>query len=432
MHEPIRGEILEQVLNRLVTKTASPVSHYLGEAPSKSESDLLDGILSWLSFHLYSQTFFLTLWSRLLWCFLSHQPDWPRRLTIFRICPWRLSRVYLRPFRYKNKHTKTNFVADLFLLFMTSFFYSFISPCSKLACPWKTLWFLSSARQCFQGVFSSYNHTVWFFPVQVMHNMYDTLIMWFFASQLDGRKSAVTGFLLLLKNFKVLGSLSSSQCSQAISSSQVCVKSAQECIVLVTCFVININRQNPSTGPGGRPLSLQLRCQRSFLPGDPQQSAPLPRPAGWCAPHALWGQMSLFMLMLACSWMHSAFSTRSLKSTVTLSAAEGNLEFQRDSLFDSNSDFFSGLLRCSSPQLSARQLHHADPMLASAFAQVDDWHVCQVRSTNSQFVHFQLRKYYEPEQDLLPPVKLEPCITAHGDQVYLQEPLVFPTRWLTD
>lgn len=30
MHEPLRGEILEQVLNRLVTKTASPVDHYLG------------------------------------------------------------------------------------------------------------------------------------------------------------------------------------------------------------------------------------------------------------------------------------------------------------------------------------------------------------------------------------------------------------------
>ena len=40
-------------------------------------------------------------------------------------------------------------------------------------------------------------------------------------SQLDGRKSAVTGFLLLLKNFKVLGSLASSQASQGISSSQV-------------------------------------------------------------------------------------------------------------------------------------------------------------------------------------------------------------------
>lgn len=41
------------------------------------------------------------------------------------------------------------------------------------------------------------------------------------ASQLDARKSAVAGFLLLLKNFKVLGSLSSSQCSQSIGVSQV-------------------------------------------------------------------------------------------------------------------------------------------------------------------------------------------------------------------
>ncbi|XP_063048702.1 Fanconi anemia group I protein-like, partial [Engraulis encrasicolus] len=29
MHEQIRGEILEQVLNRLVTKTASPVTHFI-------------------------------------------------------------------------------------------------------------------------------------------------------------------------------------------------------------------------------------------------------------------------------------------------------------------------------------------------------------------------------------------------------------------
>ncbi|XP_055969830.1 Fanconi anemia group I protein [Sorex fumeus] len=42
-----------------------------------------------------------------------------------------------------------------------------------------------------------------------------------FARQLDARKSAVAGFLLLLKNFKVLGSLSSSQCSQSIGVSQV-------------------------------------------------------------------------------------------------------------------------------------------------------------------------------------------------------------------
>ncbi|KAL7980131.1 hypothetical protein Chor_001399 [Crotalus horridus] len=41
-----------------------------------------------------------------------------------------------------------------------------------------------------------------------------------FSGQLDARKSAVAGFLLLLKNFKVLGSLTSSQCSQAIGASQ--------------------------------------------------------------------------------------------------------------------------------------------------------------------------------------------------------------------
>lgn len=35
--------------------------------------------------------------------------------------------------------------------------HSFISLCSKSACPWKTLWFLFSARPCFPGVFSLYN-----------------------------------------------------------------------------------------------------------------------------------------------------------------------------------------------------------------------------------------------------------------------------------
>eukprot|EP00061_Rhincodon_typus_P012322 g37976.t1 len=40
-------------------------------------------------------------------------------------------------------------------------------------------------------------------------------------SHLDSRKSAVAGFLLLLKNFKVLGSLASSQCTQALTASQV-------------------------------------------------------------------------------------------------------------------------------------------------------------------------------------------------------------------
>lgn len=40
MHEAIRGEILEQVLNQLVIKTASPVSHYLGNTTFRHWSQL--------------------------------------------------------------------------------------------------------------------------------------------------------------------------------------------------------------------------------------------------------------------------------------------------------------------------------------------------------------------------------------------------------
>jgi len=50
---------------------------------------------------------------------------------------------------------------------------------------------------------------------------------------------------------------------------------------------------NSYIDPSGCSFSLQLGCQWSVLPGDPQQPAPLPWPAGWCAPHALWGDFKL-------------------------------------------------------------------------------------------------------------------------------------------
>ena len=36
----------------------------------------------------------------------------------------------------------------------------------------------------------------------------------------------------------------------------------------------------------------------------------------------------------------------------------------------------------------------------------------------------QFQKYYESDDDLTPPVKLEPCLTASGGQIVLSEPLV--------
>ncbi|KAK7891742.1 hypothetical protein WMY93_023705 [Mugilogobius chulae] len=213
MHEPLRGEILEQVLNRLVTKTASPVTHYL-------------------VIETFDQ--------------LSYLP---------------LTTV--------------------------------------------------------QGLLKAVQPLL-----KVSMSLKDALILVLrksmFSSQLDGRKSAVTGFLLLLKNFKVLGSLASSQCSQSISSSQVQVD------------------------------------------------------------------------------VHSRYNSAANEAFCL--------------------EILSSLRRCLGQQADVRL------MLYEGFYDVLRRN-SQLSGSIMQTLLSQLKRYYEPDQDLLPPVKLEPCITAHGDQVYLLEPL---------
>uniref|UniRef100_A0A4W6EFY2 FA complementation group I n=1 Tax=Lates calcarifer TaxID=8187 RepID=A0A4W6EFY2_LATCA len=236
IHEPIRGEILEQVLNRLVTKTASPVSHYL---------DLFSDIV---------------------------------------------------------------ISAPMILL----------ESSSKVTETFDHLSYLPLATV--QGLLKAVQPLL-----KVSMSLKDALILVLrkamFSSQLDGRKSAVTGFLLLLKNFKVLGSLASSQCSQAI---QVDV--------------------------------------------------------------------------------HSRFNSAANEAFCL--------------------EILSSLRRCLGQQADVRL------MLYEGFYDVLRRN-SQLASSIMQTLLSQLRRYYEPEQDLLPPVKLEPCITAHGDQVYLQEPLVLSSIFVT-
>ncbi|CAO2614145.1 Fanconi anemia group I protein homolog [Lemmus lemmus] len=135
IHEMIRQEILEQVLNRVVTRTSSPINHFL---------DLLSDIVTYAPLILQS--------------------------------------------------------------------------CSKVTETFDYLSFLP--LQTVQGVLKAVQPLL-----KVSMSVRDSLILVLrkamFASQLDARKSAVAGFLLLLKNFKVLGSLSSSQCSQSIGVTQV-------------------------------------------------------------------------------------------------------------------------------------------------------------------------------------------------------------------
>uniref|UniRef100_A0AAR2JNE5 FA complementation group I n=1 Tax=Pygocentrus nattereri TaxID=42514 RepID=A0AAR2JNE5_PYGNA len=234
LHEPIRGEILEQVLNRLVTKTASPVTHFI---------ELLSNIV------------------------LS---------------------------------------APMILL----------ESSSKVTETFDQLSFLPLSTV--QGLLKAVQPLL-----KVSMALKDALILVLrkamFSSQLDGRKSAVAGFLLLLKNFRVLGSLALSQCSQALTSSQVQAD------------------------------------------------------------------------------VHSRYNSAANEAFCL--------------------EILSSLRRCLGQQADVRL------MLYEGFHDVLRRN-SQLASSIMHTLLSQLRRYYEPEQDLLPPVKLESCITAQGDQVFLQEPLV--------
>uniref|UniRef100_A0A8C7VAN9 FA complementation group I n=1 Tax=Oncorhynchus mykiss TaxID=8022 RepID=A0A8C7VAN9_ONCMY len=253
MHEPIRGEILEQVLNRLVTKTASPVTHFI---------DLLSDIV----------------------------------------------------------------VSAPMILLESS---------SKVTETFDHLSYLPLATV--QGLLKAVQPLL-----KVSMSMKDALILVLrkamFSSQLDGRKSAVTGFLLLLKNFRVLGSMASSQCTPALS------------------FMYSSHYEGISIGP----FICDVSCAQVQVD------------------------------------VHSRYNSAANEAFCL--------------------EILSSLRRCLGQQADVRL------MLYEGFHDVLRRN-SQLASSIMQTLLSQVRRYYEPEQDLLPPVKLELCIGAQGDQVFLQEPL---------
>ncbi|XP_065728434.1 Fanconi anemia group I protein isoform X2 [Phocoena phocoena] len=233
IHEMIRQEILEQVLNRVVTRGSSPITHFI---------DLLSDII------MYSPL-------------------------VLQSC--------------SSKVTET-------------FDYLSFLP-----------------LQTVQGLMKAVLPLL-----KVSLSIRDSLILVLrkamFASQLDARKSAVAGFLLLLKNFKVLGSLSSSQCSQSIGISQVHVD------------------------------------------------------------------------------VHSRYNSVA-NETFCL-------------------EIMDSLRRCLGQQADVRL------MLYEGFYDVLRRN-SQLANSVMQTLLSQLKQFYEPEPDMLPPLKLEACILTQGDQISLQEPL---------
>ncbi|KAM6125709.1 Fanconi anemia group I protein [Phoenicopterus ruber ruber] len=233
VHEPIRSDILEQVLNRVLTKAASPVSHFI---------DLLSNI------------------------------------------------VVSAPLVLQSSSSKVTETFDNL---------SFL--------PIDTVLGLLRAVQPLLKV-----------SMSVRDSLILVLQKAIFSRQLDARKAAVAGFLLLLRNFKVLGSLSSSQCSQAIGATQV------------------------------------------------QADV-----------HACYNSAA-----------NEAFCLEILGS----------------------------LRRCLSQQADVRL------MLYEGFYDVLRRN-SQLASSIMETLLSQIKQYYLPQPDLLPPLKLEGCIMAQGDQIFLQEPL---------
>ncbi|XP_070619037.1 Fanconi anemia group I protein [Erythrolamprus reginae] len=233
VHEPIRSEILEQILNRVITNGGVPITHFI---------DLLSSII--LSAPLVLQNSSSNVTEA-----FEHLPFLP--------------------------------------LDTVQGFLKAVQPLLKISMSLRDSLILVLRKSMFSG-------------------------------QVDARKSAVAGFLLLLKNFKVLGSLTSSQCSQAIGASQVQVDvHARYNAAANEAFCLEI-------------LGSLRRCL-------------------------------------------------SQQADVRLTLYEG----------------FYDVLRRNS-QLS----HSILDMLLS-----------------------QIKQYYEAEPDLLPPLKLEKCLLAQRDQIFLQEPL---------
>nr|XP_020021060.1 Fanconi anemia group I protein isoform X3 [Castor canadensis] len=233
IHEMIRQEILEQVLNRVVNRASFPISHFL---------DLLSDII------MYAPL-------------------------VLQTC--------------SSKITET-------------FDYLSFLP-----------------LQTVQGVLKAVQPLL-----KVSMSLRDSLILVLrkamFARHLDARKSAVAGFLLLLKNFKVLGSLASSQCSQSIGLSQVHVD------------------------------------------------------------------------------IHSRYNSVA-NETLCL-------------------EIMDSLRRCLGQQADVRL------MLYEGFYDVLRRN-SQLANSIMQTLLSQLKQFYEPKPDLLPPLKLEACVLTQGSQISLQEPL---------
>ncbi|XP_019626483.1 PREDICTED: Fanconi anemia group I protein-like [Branchiostoma belcheri] len=236
VHEMVRSDILEQILNRVVTKATSPVAHYI---------ELLSNTVS-------------TVPQTLLECLPKVRDSFDYLAYLPAACAEGLLKA--------------------------------VQPLLKLSMPLKDTLMLVLRKAMF-------------------------------SRQADARKVAVTGFLMILRHFRVLGGLPSSQsCSQSLSFS---------------FSQVQVDIHTPPSSAGNEALCLEIL---------------------------------------------------------------GNLRRCLTQQADVRLLLYEGMY-----DVLSRNPHLGPPILETLLSQ--------------------FRRYYEEEDDVTPPLQLDPCITAQGDQVFLMEPL---------
>lgn len=113
---------------------------------------------------------------------------------------------------------------------------------------------------------------------------------------MEARQVAVLGFLLILKNFKILGGFSCSQSSQSSygSCSQVITLIYSQLLVWIT------RRFDSLPGPGGHTPTVHCQQQWSSVFGDHRQFEKMSVAAGWRPNDSLSGNVHHFSSFVIC------------------------------------------------------------------------------------------------------------------------------------
>ncbi|XP_015758447.1 PREDICTED: Fanconi anemia group I protein-like [Acropora digitifera] len=232
-----------------------------------------------------------------------------------------------------------------------------------------------------------------------------------FSRQVDARRIAVTGFLLILKHFKILGGVSSSQPSSQLSQPLLPSSQIQVDVHVRGNAVNNEALCLEILGNLRRCLTQQADVRMQLYEGlfhvlsrNPQLQQPI---------------LDMLNTQIL-GGVSSSSQPSSQLSQPLLPSSQIQVDVHVRGNAVSNEalclEILGNLRRCLTQQADVRmQLYEGLFHVLSRNPQLQQPILDML---NTQFL-----KYVEQDEDINPPIRLEPCLSALKDQVYLTEPL---------